>query len=425
MTDGARPFGESALTPEARHAAAVHYERGDQLLAARRPDLAISHFRACCAIDPANIAYRRARRLAQRDLCRRTARRGLFARLRQRLSLARLHKLVQREHWEHVLLVAEDVLDRNVQCQPAHEALAQAFEMLGLLDQAIWVLEQATLFCDEVQSLREALSRLYERRGSFTQAREMAKPLPALDDRAIAREQQLETAIADNPTDKTPYLELTQLYRQSGRGLRARQILTKGLAPTRNDFEIAIALLDLDLDIFRQDLAAVDAKLAGQPDNHEMLALRQRLQTEVLAREVELWRQRADRYPAEPSHRVELGVRLLKAGRFEEALETFLALRRDPIWGGRCLLYASYCHLNYSQWRKAEPLLREALTVLRTGDSSSRKEVLFLLAQNAADTGRWGEALTLGRELANADSNYRQIEDLVSQWQKRRDDEAG
>src|SRR5262249_27406454 len=161
-----------------------------------------------------------------------------------------------------------------------------------------------------------------------------------------------------------------------------------------------------DLDRFRQDLGEVNARLAQNERDSNLASLRERLQVEIQAREIDLWHQRADRYPAEPSFRVELGIRLLKAVRFDEALETFLQLRQDPNWGGRCLLYAAYCHLNCRQWRKAEPLLREALTRFGPEDAASKKEVLYLLAQNAAEAGRWEEAVSLGENLAQQDPDY-------------------
>jgi tetratricopeptide (TPR) repeat protein len=329
-----------------------------------------------------------------------------------------MQRALRRAAWLDVLRLAERVLDQNIQSEPAHLALAHAFDQMGLLNHATWVVEQADAVCDTRLKIQEALSDLYNRRGSFTQAQEVAKPRSDLDDKTFAREQELELAIEQNPNDPVAYLQLAKLLSETGRGLRAGEKLTQGLAATRNDFEIAVALQELDVDVFRRDLAIAVTRLQDAPYNQELLALRSTLERELLAREIAMWRMRAERNPGDSSHRMELGIRLLKSGQFDEALDTLLSVRADPKCGGRALLYAAYCHVNRRQLSKAAPLLREALTMFSPNDEGSKKEALYLLAGYAAEAANWKEALALGDELTGIDQDYRDIGLLLAQWRK-------
>lgn len=48
-----------------------------------------------------------------------------------------------------------------------------------------------------------------------------------------------------------------------------------------------------------------------------------------------------------------------------------------------------------------------------------RKELLFLLAQGAAENGDLQKAVDLGNELANEDFGFRDIGRLLDEWQER------
>src|SRR5207244_11656642 len=107
-----------------------------------------------------------------------------------------------------------------------------------------------------------------------------------------------------------------------------------------------------------------------------------RLRGEIQGREIELRAKQADRHPQDLNRRLELGVLLLKAGRFEAALEAFQMARSDPRLTWRAVLYSAYCYLNAHQWRRAQPLFEEALSLLPPEADATRKEVLSLLTQH-------------------------------------------
>jgi tetratricopeptide (TPR) repeat protein len=404
------------VNADERHAAAVAFERGDRILAARRPQDALPYLREASLIDPDNLLYRRARRLAQRDRFRSKSG-GPWVGMQTAFARLRLQRALRRRDWQAIPVRAEEVLDLDVRVALAHEAVATDFEKRGMIDLAVWALEEALLCCPATASFQDRLHALYLRRGSFAQAAELLRE-PLSGDVAV-RVDELEKEIESNPTETAPYIQLAEVVAAAGYSLKARARLQEGLMATRNSHEISMAIGKIELDAFRSDLATIEQMLQQQPADTNLQVMHRRLSREVLAREIDEWRHRSQRFPAEAIYRLELGVRLLRAGQFDEAIELFLALRGVPELAGRALLYAAYCHLNRKQTQKAAALLHEALVALGSDTSATKKEVLFLLAQHAVSVENLTEATAHVEELLRIDSQYKNVDELAAQLRQK------
>jgi tetratricopeptide (TPR) repeat protein len=426
------------IPPEHRRAAAAQFEQANQAVAGGNHHTGIRLFLSCCLLDPTNLLYRQALRRTEKAKYRNNLRGGWFSWLtawpaRNRQRQARKC----RDHWQ-VLEQGEQVLLRNPWEVGAQMDMAEAAEALGLVDLAVWLLEQARQKKPRDVSANRKLAHLYERRGNFTQARALweliAKDRP--DDPEAAQKCQeltaptppeeaslrpegaqesspgqrpgnegqrpgnegqrpgnegqppgnegqppgdegqppgdegqppgdegqrpedaaqppddagqphvseapavepgpdageaLRSRIEADPTNAAPYLELARLYRREGRLEEAHSVLRRGLGPTGNAFLLASELADLEIEPFRQDLRIAEARAREAPEDGLAAELRDRLRREVNARELELYRQKADRYPTDLSCRLELGRRLLQAGRVDEAVAQLQAAGEDP-----------------------------------------------------------------------------------------------
>src|SRR5216117_1686570 len=120
------------------------------------------------------------------------------------------------------------------------------------------------------------------------------------------------------------------------------------------------------------------------------------------------YRQKSERFPTEMTHRLELGVRLLRSGQNDAAITELQAARSDPRQRWRAMLYLGYCFKNRKNWRLAQRNFEEALQNLPPGEVPLRKELLFLLAEGAAETGDLARAVEFGYELANIDFSYKE-----------------
>jgi tetratricopeptide (TPR) repeat protein len=244
-------------------------------------------------------------------------------------------------------------------------------------------------------------------------------PLPTGNDRLTREAAPLRARIDADPTNANAYLHLAALYRRADQLEQAREVLQRGLGPTGNPFELTVELADLDIEPFRRNLTITEEKLRTSPQDAELRKIRIRLLKEINTRELDIYRQKADRYPNEMAHRFEVGVRLLRAGQTDEAILELQAARSDPRQRWRSLLYLGYCFKNRNNWRLAQRNFEEALQGLPAGEENSRKELLFQLAQGAAEAGDLAKAMDLGYELANLDFGYRDIGRLLDEWQSR------
>ena len=220
-------------------------------------------------------------------------------------------------------------------------------------------------------------------------------------------------------TNASLYLHLAAVYRRNGDLEQARAALQEGLGPTGSAFELAAELTDLDIEPFRQNLALAEERYKANPDDEELRTLRIRLRKEINTRELELHRLKADRFPTEMSHRYEVGVRLLRAGQIDEAIQELQAARSDPRLRWQSLIQLGHCFKARNNWRLAQRNFEEALRLLPAAEAARKKEVLFLLAQGCAEAGDLGHAIDLGNELANIDFSFRDIGRLLDEWQAR------
>jgi tetratricopeptide (TPR) repeat protein len=475
-------------TPEQRRIAAAQYERANEVLATGNHDYAMQLLTTCCTLDPANLIYRKALRLTQRARYGNNLRGSRFALLTT--SAARLRMKAARRAGDHVKVLeqAEQILNRNPWDLGALTAMAEAFDAVGLLDQAIWSLEQARPKDADNLKVNRALARLYERSGDFNraikfwqrigkidpadvEAMQKVKDLAARDTiarggyvaalvgeapdgagrpagksgerTALGEETPTERAaeaespvppppahlareaapliarLRANPTAPDGYLQLAALYRRGSQLEAAAEVLARGLAATANHFELASELADLEIEPFRQNLAVAEDRLRVEPQDEELRRIRIRLLKEINTRELYLYRQKAERYPTEMAHRLELGLRLLRAGQLDEAILELQAARADPRQQWRALFYLGYAFKARNNGRLAQRNFEDALKALPPDEDEMRKELLFQLATGAAEAGELSQALELAYELANMDFGYKEIGRLLDEWQAR------
>ncbi|MGL5095758.1 MAG: tetratricopeptide repeat protein [Planctomycetia bacterium] len=367
--------------------------------------------------------------------------------------------------------------------------MAEAFDALGLVDLAVFTLDQARQKYPKDATLNRALARVFEKRGDFqkaivlwnlvketnptdVEAAHKAKDLAASEtiarggyeavaagkapppgskthaalgakagsgtisasgesprDKLARDEAPLLKRLEADPTEPSLYVQLSTLYRRQGADDRARAVLQQGAGPTGNHFTLQLELHELDLAPLRKNLELADAKLKkirsrpqdetaeDGPSEDDVLALRSKLAKEVLSRETEILRVKADRFTGDLSHRLELGVRLLKLDRADEAIAELQQARRDERLKGKAALYLAVGFRAKNNWRLAQRNLEDALAALPPTDEASRKEALYQLATGCAENADLIRAVDVGHELANIDFGYKNIGKLLDEWE--------
>jgi tetratricopeptide (TPR) repeat protein len=491
----ANPNALPSPHPEHRRIATAQFDRANQVVATGNYDYGIRLLMSCCKLDPANLIYRQRLRHTEKAKFGNNLRGSWHARWTTWGRKARVKASLGARDYVRVLEYGERVLMRNPWDVGVQMDMAAAADNLGLLDVAVWCLEQARQKTARDSSLNRALARLYEKRGNFLQAMALwqiiqadnpadleaqhklkdlaahdtiargrydpgqgggenaagglrpGQPTPAAPDsltgmpaagpakpadtpragttgssadHRVAREAALiRTRLEADNTNVNAYLQLAALYRRVGLLDKARAVLNEGLGPTANAFELALELADLDIEPFRQNLLVTEDKLRDAPDDEELRRIRLRLRKEVNTRELDFFRQKADRFPTELGLRFEVGVRLLRAGQHDEAIQMLQASRSDPRFRWQSMLWLGQCFKARNNWRLAQRNFEDALQNLPVGEQAARKDLLFLLAQGFADEGDLTRAVDMGHELANLDFSYRDIGRLLDEWQNK------
>jgi tetratricopeptide (TPR) repeat protein len=450
---------------EQRRIAAERFERARQVITTGNQDYGIQLLLACCKIDPANLIYRQELRRAQKKKHKDKRVSGMFGALTRFRYKTKLKKARHDARHLQVLEFGEEILTRNPWDRGTQLDMGDAADALGLHDVGIFILDQAREKDHQDPQVNRALARLLEKRGHFTQAIKLwelvrkklpqdpeaatkAKDLAASEtikrghyEEAIASDGPVHAVVEHNqklaadreskemlklqekltaePTDPQAYLHLAANLKKAGKAEEALDTLQKGLAAAGQNYELQLAIAELEIEPFRKDLRHTDERLKTRPEDEDLRTHRARLMKEINTRELELFRNKADRFPAELHHRLELGVRLLRAGQVDEAIAELQFARKDERLQGKAAMYLGHGFKARNNWRLAERNFEEALQKLPPNDEATRKDVLYQLATGAADAGDLGKAIDLAHELANLDFAYRNVNRLLDEWQAK------
>jgi tetratricopeptide (TPR) repeat protein len=467
------------LSPEARANVVKLFGRAKQVGATGNLDYTIELLIDCCKRDPANLGFRQELRKIEKKKYNDNKKGKPYAFLSTWLTSIKLRIASMRKKYLLVLDLAEDVFQHNPWNIRASISQSYAFQQLGLIDLALWTLDQVRPAAPEYHRINRPMARLFEQKGQYTQAIQLWKLVakkcpkdleaskkamnlaasetilkggydeaaagrgksPIKKDKAETRvaaegetasetlameriakdENMLLKRISEQPANPLSYLQLGQLYRRNDMPDKAREIFEKAIAAVGQNFEIGLELSDLAIDPFRKDLAITEEKLREEPDNADLKSKRDAQAKEINTRELAFWRTKSDRYPTDTTPRFEMAVRLYHAGQPEAAINEFQKLRTDPKHKVRVLIYLGLCFIARNNWRLAQKNLEDGLAQMTMAEEHFRKDVMYHLAVGYSQNGELQKAIDLGSDLANIDYNYRDIGPRIEQWQAKKD----
>ena len=131
----------SPPSPEHRRVAAGQFERANQVIATGNYDYGIRLLLSCCKLDPANLIFRQALRRTEKTKYKNNLRGGFLAWLTTIPKRAKVKAAKSAHDYLRVLELGENVLVRNPWDTGVQSDMADAAEVLGLLDLATWSLE--------------------------------------------------------------------------------------------------------------------------------------------------------------------------------------------------------------------------------------------------------------------------------------------
>ena len=334
-----------------------------------------------------------------------------------------------------------------------NRALARLFEKRGDFQKAIvlwqFVKETNPTDIEAAHKAKDLAANETIHKGQYEAAAAGTKESPVLgriearasekQDKLLREADPILKRIEADPTEPALYVQLANVYRKHNNPDRAKAALQQGLGPTGNAFQLQLELMDLDLVPIRKNLEHTEsllkklkekAKQAKEETTDEddeladlserdLIQLRSKQLKEINAREIEIFRVKADRFPNEANHIIELGTRLLKSDLIDEAISELQKARRDERLKWKAAMYLGVCFKKRNNWRLAQRNFEEALSAIPANDDSARKELLYQLASGCAENGDLPRAIDLGHELANLDYGFKNIGKLLDEWNDR------
>jgi tetratricopeptide (TPR) repeat protein len=233
-------------------------------------------------------------------------------------------------------------------------------------------------------------------------------------------EQQLEKYLAKNPGEVSKYIELADLHIRAERFELAEQVLTKALEASGGDVNIRERMEDVQLRRQRQQIDLAEKRALAE-NTPEAKALVEQLRVELNNKELEVYRNRCERYPGHAGFKFELGVRLERAGKPAEAIKCFQEARNDPRRKGVALLRLGRCFHHIKQYELAMDSYESAIGEISDREPDLKKEAVYLAARLAYGLKDYDKANKHATVLAGLDFSYKDVADLLDKLRRIRD----
>jgi tetratricopeptide (TPR) repeat protein len=234
-------------------------------------------------------------------------------------------------------------------------------------------------------------------------------------------EAKLERAIKRDPENLDNYMQLAQIYLSNEHYDKAIKVLEKAVEVSDGDVDVRERLEDAELRHLRKQLAAAerDVKNTGGEDAQKQY---NRLRQKLNLKELEVYKNRVERYPNNLAFKYDLGLRYQLAGEYNEAIQQFQLARNDPRRKGLCMLALGQCFQQIKQYRLAMSHYSTAIEEIPDRDAENKKKALYLAGKLSLDLRDLDVAEKYLTTLAGLDFAYRDVSALLDKIAQLRED---
>lgn len=245
---------------------------------------------------------------------------------------------------------------------------------------------------------------------------------PGTKQEEFTHEDRLKQRIQRNPKDLAGYDELGNLYLNTEHYAEAEEIFNQKLAASNNDPTVREEIEDVQLRALRSKMAegGKKAKETGkEADKKEF----ERLRMIVIEKELQVYRNRCERYPNNLIFRYELAQRHQWKGDISEAIKEYQVAKHDPRKRGKCLINLGECFRGIKQYHLAMNHFEQAAQEIPDRDQDEKKLAYYRagkLAMGLKDLPKAEKYLTT---LASMDYTYRDVSDLLERLHRMLEEE--
>lgn len=139
---------------------------------------------------------------------------------------------------------------------------------------------------------------------------------------------------------------------------------------------------------------------------------------ELAVVELEHYRLCVEHYPTDARMKYEYGLRLMRAGRYDEAIPMFQEAQKDPRHRTAATNNIGLCFFLKGWHSDAVDIFRQAIDAYEIKDDALAKDLRYNLARAFEEQGNAGEALELYRKLAQLDFGFKDVRQRVDKLRK-------
>ncbi len=431
------------------------FQYGNDAAAKGSFDYAVQMYREALKLQPDNLAFRQALRGTMRKkfnndpskVGRLSGARVQPVRLRARAAKAK-------GQWAHVLDLCEEAYVYNPWDISTTRDASEAATQLGFHPLAQWLLESVMGQANDADYFR-SLAQVYQQnenwqkaiqcwervkqldptdetakrqmnalsasatiaRSGLTEAlgKRMAKPTtpdtfaPDVEEvkvQAMTPEERLLKEIEEQPDRPGLYLQLADAYRSRSKLDEAERILARGLKVLPNDTVLQSAYGEVQVGRLQRAIEKQTKLCQERPNDEAAKAKLDQLNNYLNEYEVKEFRRRATLDPEDLKLQYELGLRLARGGRHDEAIAAFQQARQSTALRGLALHQSGMSFEATGVMKLAERSYLDALKETDPADRPTLNALHYRLGRVAEAQGNTREAEEHYNEVAANDYGY-------------------
>ncbi len=450
----------SPLPTSARQRLQKVFEHAQRCVDKQDFDYANKLFTQCVVEDPCNLVYLQHLVMNLQKKYENNKKGSRLAGLKMKSLRSSLNKAISKGDWENAMQAGCTAIAMNPWDIPTLLSMATAYEQLhsnecelhclrcalnvdpkdvevnrragsslqrmGQFDQAIACWQRVQQARPEDEEARQAVARLsvertidkggYDstlldsRNGSPTASKSVAqlsKSSEAADDRPP--EVRLKEAIEADPTIAANYTQLADVYLRENRFDDAEQLLSQGVnACGAGDMDLRSRIEDVQLRRVGHLSALAEQRYQQDPtEEAKQLAHRYKIQANQV--ELEIYAARSERDPKNTRLKLDLGLRLKRAGKVREAISTLQGAKDDSKRGGLVLVELGECFQHIEQYKLALTHYEEAIDVIDAPGDETYRKALYRAGVLSTGMQEYDRAERHLTALAALDYSYRDV----------------
>jgi tetratricopeptide (TPR) repeat protein len=434
--------------------AQTFFQYGNDAAMKNNFDYAIDMYQRACKIDIDNLLYRQALRGIERrkfggdpkKVGRLVGTKNQPIRLR-----AKAHKA--KKDWAGAIAVCEEAFVNNPWDVSAAWEAAEAAEQLGHLQLAQWLLEsvyQQAIEAKEAEFFRYTahVHELNESWQKAIQAWEHVKKMLPNDENAnrqinalsakatikrsglgekiekheeaapqgptaeeiraekMTPEERWLKEIEEEPTRISAYLNLADHYKMRGQLDEAEKLLARGIKANPQDTNLKTEHSEIQMARITRFIEVQTKKIKDNPDDEEAKGKLAKATATLQEYEIKEYRRRIEVNPEDLGLHYQLGLRLAKAGKHDEAIASFQQARNSPNLKVQALHQMGLSFEAKGILKLAERALQDALKAAEPDDAATNNALRYRLGRIFEAQGNNAAAEEQYNEVAANDYSY-------------------